>query len=70
MNILYRGDYRPTVYRFKCDKCGTVWECEEQEAQKNFDRNELYLSCYCPVCGKRAIKFVCNCNGGTKAVDK
>lgn len=61
MKILYRANYRPIGYRFECDRCQTVWECEEQEVQKIFKRNELYVSCNCPVCGRKAIKYVCCC---------
>ena len=70
MNILFRVDYRPPMHRFKCDKCRTIWECEEHEVEIVFDRNEMYLSCVCPVCGKRVMKYECRAVRNTKAVDK
>lgn len=70
MNILFRGDYRPTMHRFKCDKCRTIWECEENEVQRVVDHNDLYISCVCPICGKRAMKYECRCVRIIKDIDK
>lgn len=58
MNILFRGDYRPEMYRFKCDECGTIWECGQYEVKHFFDRNEPFISCRCPVCNKLTTKAV------------
>ena len=70
MKILYRGNYHPTSYRFKCDKCGTIWECEEHEVKRILDRNEMYISYVCPICGERVTQYECRCVGITKSVDK
>lgn len=70
MNILYRGDWKPPEHKFECGRCGTVWECAEQEVQKIVDRNELYTSCICPICGKRIMKYECRCVVATKETDE
>lgn len=53
MNILYRGHLKPLEHKFECDRCGTVWECGENEVQRVVDRNDMYISCICPICGKK-----------------
>lgn len=37
MNILYRGDWKPQRTKFECDRCGTVWECDPHEMQREFN---------------------------------
>lgn len=70
MNILYRGNWKPPKYKFECDRCGSVWECEEHEMQKIIDRGILCKSCICPICGKMIVGYKCLCKITTKAVDK
>ena len=70
MNILYCRNYKPPQYTFECDRCGTVFECAENEVQRILDHNDMYLSCVCPICDKLITKYECRCVGNTKAVDK
>ena len=70
MNILYRGIWQPPKYKFECGRCGSVWECEESEVQRVVDRNNMYISCVCPVCSKDVMKYECRCVENTKAIDK
>ena len=70
MKILYRGDYKLPKYKFKCDRCGSVWECDENEVQRVVDRNDMYISCVCPVCGERVTKYECRCVRIIKDIDK
>ena len=57
MNILYRGNYSPTVYRFKCNECEAVWEWTYAEIQKMRDTHELFLTFDCPFCGKKVTNM-------------
>ena len=70
MKILYRGKWTPPEYKFECDRCGSVWECGGNEVQRVVDRNEMYISCVCPICGERVTQYECRCVGITKSVDK
>ena len=70
MKILYRGNWTPPEYKFKCDRCGSVWECGGNEVKRVVDRNDMYVSCICPICGARATQYECRCVGITKSVDK
>ena len=70
MNILYRGIWQPPKYKFECDRCGSVWECDENEVQRVADRNDVYVFCLCPVCGKKVMKDESHRVRITKAVDK
>lgn len=58
MNILHRGNWEPPKYKFECDRCGTVWECEGNEIQTEFVNREKYVLCRCPVCNKRIAKAI------------
>ena len=58
MNILYRGQWKPQRTKFECDRCGTVWECDPHEMQREFNMNEEYVFCKCPVCEKVITKAV------------
>ena len=31
MKILYIGDWEPQKYKITCDRCGSIWECDELE---------------------------------------
>lgn len=52
-NIIKRGRVVDKVYKFECDKCGTIFECTNEE----FCVTVLggYVGSKCPVCGKTII---------------
>lgn len=59
MKILKQGNYKPTEYLFKCERCGCVFTEEENNSYMNaFYKNTLSVSCYCPCCE-------CSCTSDT-----
>lgn len=73
MNILYRGIWTPPKYKFTCGRCGTIWECEENETQIVLGSIETYIACACPVCGENVMTIMEWENlrmRNTKVVDK
>ena len=70
MKILYRGNWTLPEYKFECDRCGSVWECEEHEVQRVVDHNDMYISCVCPICKKKVLKYECRCVHIRKDIDK
>lgn len=78
MKILYRGNWKPTKYKFTCDRCGSIWECDEREVLIIPETNAMLINvehiiCACPVCGKDVVYIMGGekrCMGDTKVVDK
>lgn len=78
MKILYRDNWKPTECKFKCGRCGSIWECDEREVQIVSEPNAMFLNvvyivCVCPVCGKDVVYYPeCenHCMENTKVVDK
>lgn len=52
MKIIKKGEYKPIVFYFKCDICGTIFEAAKDETKIMFDRNEYVYMCKCPICHK------------------
>lgn len=52
MKILKNGKNCNRIYKFICDKCECVFECEENECKKEFlfSPDIYYLTYRCPNC--------------------
>ena len=73
MNIIHRGNWEPQKYQLTCNRCGSIWECDELEVYTASECGETYIICNCPVCGKDVMyimEFENRCMGNTKVVDK
>ncbi|MCM1168169.1 MAG: hypothetical protein NC401_19465 [Ruminococcus sp.] len=40
--------------RFKCGRCGCVFEADKGEYQPGQQYNDVYFFCKCPCCGEQA----------------
>jgi len=53
MKIVKYGNIpTPNNFRFECDYCGCVWECEENEVKSSYQYNERWIYCKCPTCDR------------------
>lgn len=58
MKIIQHGQPKRTIKRFKCWKCGCVFEADKGEYKSGSQYNEIYYWCGCPDCGKSANEVV------------
>jgi len=56
MKIIKEGDLNKIkkIRRFKCEKCGCIFEAEEDEYKCGNQYNEIYYYCSCPCCNQTA----------------
>lgn len=52
MKIIKPGDLSrlDTTRRFSCFACGCIWEADDSEYRKQWDKNDELIVCECPNC--------------------
>ena len=55
-NIIKRGRVVDKVYKFKCDKCGTIFECTNEEF--SIEALGSYVGLQCPICGNTIVRNI------------
>ncbi len=60
MTVLKEGDRNRAkmlvlqTRRFECDRCGCVFEANNNEYKSAAQYNDIYYFCKCPCCGENA----------------
>lgn len=62
IRIIEKGEWKPTVFRFKCERCGTVWECDDGDNIPVLFDNYGRISYPCPVCKSNITVHVSSAN--------
>ena len=66
IRIIEKGELKPTVFRFKCKRCGPVWECEDGDDTPVLCDNHDRISYPCPVCKSNITMHVSRQNSTEK----
>lgn len=54
IKIIKDGSYDSlhSIKRFHCNKCGCIFDADDESYLSKFDNNELYIYIHCPFCDK------------------
>ena len=63
IRIIEKGEWKPPVFRFKCKRCGTVWEYDGGDDMPLLLDDYGRCSYPCPVCKSNITVNVSRTNG-------
>ena len=52
IKIIKEGSYDTlhSIKRFHCNKCGCIFDADDESYSSEFNNNELYIYIHCPFC--------------------
>ena len=50
IEVIQHGDKKEKQYTVTCQMCGTLFKFGLSDAKQEFFRNEILLTCLCPIC--------------------
>lgn len=54
IKIIKEGSYDSlhSIKRFHCNKCGCIFEADDESYSAHLDKNEIYVTINCPYCNE------------------